>query len=149
MENPRKHFKLKGHSESTKTEASVMLKDKLHLCDMPMTKAKLLSKKATKYQVLIWSKRVIIIQYRKISWTEGNRWLQQQYANQAYTLHVWWRYIEWLWEQIRNPCLGLNFKNILEVTIVADNQITMLIKVLKYYPLQTSSRRLNVNEISI
>jgi hypothetical protein len=50
VENPRKHFKLEGHSEFTMTGASVTLKDMLHLCNMPMTKAKLLSEKATKYR---------------------------------------------------------------------------------------------------
>jgi hypothetical protein len=50
VENPRKHFELEGHSKFTTTGASVTLKDMLYLCDMPMTKTKLLSKKATKYR---------------------------------------------------------------------------------------------------
>jgi hypothetical protein len=50
VENPRKHFELEGHSEFTTTGASAMLKDMLDLCDMPMTKAKLLSKKASRYR---------------------------------------------------------------------------------------------------
>jgi hypothetical protein len=50
VENPQKHFELEGHCKFTMKEASVTLKDMLHLCDTPMTKAKLLLEKATKYR---------------------------------------------------------------------------------------------------
>jgi hypothetical protein len=50
VENPQKRSNLKGHSEFTTTGVSITQNDMLYLYNMPMTKAKLLSEKATKSQ---------------------------------------------------------------------------------------------------
>jgi hypothetical protein len=52
VENPQKHSNLEGHFEFTTRGISVMPNDMLHLCDTPMTKAKLLLEKATKSRAI-------------------------------------------------------------------------------------------------